>query len=128
MADALTVKELFGSFKIKFLYIGVENNVYNSLILSLPKLGCDFFAVTPVSNESSNDKFISEFEESSSNIHNLDISNFSNNGFSGLVNEMDVIYTDTWIDMEFFSEQSYQEEKKNRIEIMTPFQLNMSLL
>src|SRR5690606_38934412 len=38
--------------------------------------------------------------------------------------EADFVYTDTWVDMEFFSDPAYEEEKRRRIEVMTPYQLN----
>lgn len=38
------------------------------------------------------------------------------------------MYTDTWVDMEFFNEPSYAKEKEARIEMMMPYQLNSELL
>lgn len=55
MADMLTIKEIFGNFKVKLLYIGVRNNVLNSLMDSLPRLGGELYAVTPIINEPSID-------------------------------------------------------------------------
>ena len=37
IADLVTIKEIFGTLKIKLLYIGVKNNVLNSLADSLPE-------------------------------------------------------------------------------------------
>ena len=33
-------------------------------------------------------------------------------------------YTDTWVDMEFIKDDSYQEEKERRIALMMPYQIN----
>ena len=38
------------------------------------------------------------------------------------------MYTDTWVDMEFFNEPSYAKEKEERITMMMPYQLNSELL
>ena len=40
----------------------------------------------------------------------------------------DFVYTDTWVDMEFFLDPKYATEKEKRIKIMIPYQINMELL
>lgn len=45
-----------------------------------------------------------------------------------LVNDMDIIYTDSWVDMEFFNNPEFIDFKNERIEKMMPFQLNGKLL
>ena len=40
----------------------------------------------------------------------------------------DAIYTDTWIDMEFFGESKFAGEKERRVELFQPYQLNRELL
>jgi len=40
------------------------------------------------------------------------------------VKDADFIYTDTWVDMEFFLDPRYAEEKEKRIRIMMPYQIN----
>ena len=40
----------------------------------------------------------------------------------------DFIYTDTWIDMEFFSDPKFAKEKEERIQQMKPYQINSELL
>ena len=44
------------------------------------------------------------------------------------VQNSDIIYTDTWIDMEYFLDPSYEEEKKQRIARFLPYQINKNLL
>ncbi|MHA2324106.1 MAG: ornithine carbamoyltransferase, partial [Promethearchaeota archaeon] len=44
------------------------------------------------------------------------------------IKDADFIYTDTWIDMEFFSDPKYAKEKENRIKIMKKYQINKELL
>ncbi|MGB9756586.1 MAG: ornithine carbamoyltransferase, partial [Candidatus Bathyarchaeales archaeon] len=40
----------------------------------------------------------------------------------------DFVYTDTWVDMEFFLDPKYAAEKEKRIKTMMPYQINMELL
>ena len=44
------------------------------------------------------------------------------------VQNADYVYTDTWLDMEFFNDPDFQEEKRQRCEIMMPYQINAKLL
>ena len=40
----------------------------------------------------------------------------------------DVVYTDTWVDMEFFTDPAFKDEKERRIKTLSPYQLNTELL
>ena len=44
------------------------------------------------------------------------------------VEDADFVYTDTWIDMEFFTDPKFAAEKEKRIKLMMPFQINAKLL
>jgi len=44
------------------------------------------------------------------------------------VKDADFVYTDTWVDMEFFLDPKYAEEKERRIKLMMPYQVNKELL
>jgi len=39
-----------------------------------------------------------------------------------------VVYTDTWVDMEFFLDPKFKREKEKRVKTMLPFQINRTLL
>ena len=39
----------------------------------------------------------------------------------------DYVYTDTWLDMEFFNDPKFAEEKERRIELMMPYQIEMKI-
>ena len=41
---------------------------------------------------------------------------------------LDYIYTDTWLDMEFFGRPEYVEVQKERTAKMLPYQVNSALL
>ena len=45
-----------------------------------------------------------------------------------VVAESDIVYTDTWVDMEFFTDPAFAKERKHRLEKMMPYQLNAELL
>jgi len=44
------------------------------------------------------------------------------------VKDADFVYTDTWIDMEFFTDPKFASEKEKRIKLMMPYQINVELL
>lgn len=128
MADLLTVKELFGAYDIKMLYVGVLNNVLNSLMESLPRLGGELFVLAPIVNIASFDQKIIDDAEKIGNLHLLNHTEYIDGKLLDLVNDMDIIYTDSWVDMEFFNNSEFMEFKNERIDEMMPFQLNSELL
>ena len=128
MADLLTVKEKLGSFKVKFMYIGVRNNVLNSLMDSLPKLGGQLYAVTPIINEPSKDEELYSAAVKTGNFIDVGKGNPGVTEMKKLAKEMDVIYTDTWVDMEFINDKKFEALKNERIAKMLPFQINKDLL
>jgi ornithine carbamoyltransferase len=128
MADLLTVKEKFGSLKVKLMYIGVRNNVLNSLMDSLPKLGGQLYAVTPIVNEPSKDDELYQAALKTGNFHDVGEGNPVFDDLKKLVKEMDVLYTDTWVDMEFINDKKFEALKNERIAKMLPFQINKELL
>jgi ornithine carbamoyltransferase len=44
------------------------------------------------------------------------------------VADADFVYTDTWIDMEFFTDPKFAAEKEKRLKLMMPYQINKALL
>jgi len=128
IADLMTIKEIFGGFKVKLLYIGVGNNVLNSLMDSLPRLGGELFAATPIVNGPSIDKELYEMALKTGKFHDLGDGNPSIADVKKIAKEVDVIYTDTWVDMEFINDKKYEDQKNERIKKMQPFQINSELL
>jgi ornithine carbamoyltransferase len=122
LADLITIKEKRGKLKgAKLVYIGVHNNVTNSLIEGCTKTGVKITTVTPIFNEAARDDEIlkdaknSGLWESTLNVKKA-------------VENSDFVYTDTWIDMEFFTDPRFAAEKEKRIKLMMPFQINKQLL
>lgn len=129
LADCMTVKELCGSYEKTVVYVGIWNNVFNSLVYSLPKLGGTLIGLCPILNEAT----VSEQEAGQlvENIENLTVysgADASPEMFKELVVKADVVYTDTWIDMEFFHNPVYEKQKEKRIALMKPFAVSSELL
>lgn len=128
MADMLTIRELSGGFHVKMLYIGIRNNVFNSLLASLPKLGGELFTLTPITNYPEADGTSAKKELESSGHHEISHEGLTKAALREIIGNMDFVYTDTWIDMEHFHDEAYNGEKNRRLKVMTPFQLNRDLL
>lgn len=122
IADLVTVKEKLGRLEgLKVAYIGVHNNICNSLIVGCSKAGVRIVTVTPLVNEASVDEELVEAAKATGLYENsLDV--------KAAVEDCDVVYTDTWVDMEFFLDPKFKKEKKKRIKLMLPFQVNRKLL
>ena len=41
---------------------------------------------------------------------------------------MDILYTDTWVDMEFFNNPAYAKQKEETLAKMMPYQINDAFL
>jgi len=122
LADLITMKEKKGSLKgIKLVYIGVHNNVCNSLIEGCAKTGVKLTTVTPIFNEPArDDELMAEAKKTGLWESTLDAKK--------AVKDADFVYTDTWIDMEFFTDPKFEAEKEKRIKLMMPYQINVDLL
>lgn len=122
MADFLTIIEHKGRLEgIHLVYVGIHNNVANSLVEGGTKLGMKITTVTPEFNEASRDQeLLDEAEKTGLWKHTTDIKT--------AVASADIVYTDTWVDMEYFLDPKFEEEKKRRIAKMLPYQLNQALL
>lgn len=122
IADLMTVKEKKGKLKgAKLVYVGIHNNVCNSLIEGCTKTGVKIATVTPIFNEPSRD---SELLEDARKTGLWETAT----DLKEAVKDADFVYTDTWIDMEFFTDPKYASEKEKRIKLMMPYQINKELL
>jgi ornithine carbamoyltransferase len=122
IADLITIKEKHGKLKdAKLVYIGVHNNVCNSLIEGCTKTGIKLTTVTPVINEAAHDEEVNTAAKKTGLwTTTLDAKK--------AVKDADFIYTDTWIDMEFFTDPKFAAEKERRLKLMMPYQINAELL
>lgn len=122
IADLMTMKEKKGTLKgLKLVYVGIHNNVCNSLIEGCTKTGVKITTVTPIFNEPSRDEELLEDARKTGLYETtLDVKQ--------AVKDADFIYTDTWVDMEFFLDPKYAVEKEKRVKLMMPYQINKELL
>ena len=122
LADLMTIKEKRGRLKeAKLVYIGVHNNVCNSLIAGSTKTGVEITTVTPIKNKPSIDKeLLKAAEKTGLYTSTLEVKK--------AVKDADFVYTDTWVDMEFFTDPKFKDEKEKRINLMMPYQINKKLM
>ena len=122
IADLMTIKQKKGTLKgVKLAYIGVHNNVCNSLIEGCTKTGVELTTVTPLVNEQACDEeLLAAAKKTGLWETTLDARK--------AVKNADFVYTDTWIDMEFFTDPKFAREKEKRLKLMMPYQVNKELL
>lgn len=122
IADLVTMKEKKGTLNgVNLSYIGIHNNVCNSLIEGCTKTGVKITTVTPIFNEPSrDDELLEDARKTGLYKTTLDVEE--------AVKDADFVYTDTWIDMEFFSDPKYAIEKEQRVKLMMPYQINKELM
>jgi len=122
LTDLMTMKEKKGRLEgLKLVYIGVHNNVCNSLIEACTKLGVEITTVTPIIHEPALDEEIIE-QAKKTGLYKTE------KDVKKAVRDADFVYTDTWIDMELFLDPKFKEEKEKRIKLMMPYQVNSQLL
>ena len=119
LADLLTMKEHFGKIEgLNFVYVGDgRNNMANSLMIGMTKLGVNMTVLAPKSLHPSKDlvKLCEGYANSSGAkliiSENVDV-----------VKDADVIYTDVWASM------GEEDKAKERIELLRPYQVNKELM
>ena len=128
LADALTIIEHFGNLNVKLLYIGAKNNVFNSLVefFSKMKMGT-LYGLTPLVNDTVCDDAFYEEAKATGYYVELDPT-MSIEEAKTYVKDMDILYTDTWVDMEFFNNPAYAKQKEETLAKMMPYQINDAFL
>lgn len=119
LADMLTIKEHFGSFKgKKICFVGDGNNVCNSLLLIAPLLGMDMSVACPEGYEP--DENILKISKNFAKENNTEITISSDINIA--LNDVDVVYTDVWVSM------GDEAEKSKREKDLAPYQVNKELM
>jgi len=119
LADLLTIKEQFGYLKgLNFVYVGDgRNNMGNSLMIGMTKMGVNFKVIAPESLWPEQDliKECQEYalESGAEIMFTEDVTQ---------VEGADVIYTDVWVSM---GEEAQADE---RLKLLKPYQVNQNLL
>lgn len=122
LSDFLTLKQDAGTLTgLRLTYLGVLNNVANSLLSLAYAFGVHMTLVCPIRPISDMDTEILERMRNAGLLtETLDPRE--------AVKDADYVYTDTWVNMEYFYEPSAKDLKDERIRTMLPFQLNHELL
>lgn len=123
LTDVLSMMEHFdGDIEdVSIAYVGVQNNVSNSLTVIADKLGFDLRLGTPEADDNgeSRDAEVDAII-ASRGYHTTD----PREAVSGA----DFVYTDTWIDMQYFNNPDFADEKAARLKQMMPYQLSRELI
>lgn len=117
-ADLLTIKEYFGDFNKKLVFVGDGNNVCNSLLLGAAYTGMDMTVACPEGYEPDEDIFALaklEAEKTGSKI------NIEHDVHKAIENA-DILYTDVWVSM------GDEEEAQERQRVLREYQINSQLL
>lgn len=122
LGDIMTVKEHLGKLKgLKLVYLGIANNVSNSLSLACTKAGMQFVLCVPERHPISLDQeLLDDVKKTGLYIEEKNPKK--------AVKNADVVYTDSWVDMELFFDPKFKEEKERRMKTYMPYQLNSELL
>lgn len=109
ISDLFTLKEL-GKLGEKFVWVGDGNNVCNSLLHSLPKMGSEMVVCTPENFEPNEDILKKAKEYGKINVVNRP---------EKAVEDAEVIYTDQWVSM---------GDSEDKLKYFDGFQVNEELL
>lgn len=119
----------------KVVWLGIENNVSNTLKLACVKLGIHFVIVAPEADPASVDEELNKIADDTGLVtRTLDLKK----ALAGA----DYVHTDTWLNMEFFEngpqdarvaggakvKPSFTEELERRKKLFMPYQLNAKLI
>lgn len=122
LADLQTIHEKLGRLEgVKLVYAGVHNNVTNSLIAAAVKVGMEIIVVSPETNPAALDGDLLREAKAAGAYRTAD-------DLRSAVKDSHVVYTDTWIDMEYFDDPDFAAEKKRRVQQFAPYRLGVSTL
>ncbi len=130
LGDLMTIQQQFGRLAgVNVCFIGVHNNVCNSLIAAGMKVGLKVTVIAPEINPAAVDAELWKEAERKGCYKTVSTDRIDDTfALQEVIAQNDVIYTDTWIDMEFFTDPDFAEERERRIKLMMPYQLNTTLL
>ena len=127
LSDILTMAEHSNGIENvkKIVWLGIENNVSNTLMLACAKLGINVTIVAPEVDKDSVDKELNkQAEETGLVTRTLDLKEALKNA--------DYVHTDTWMNMEFFEggkiKPEFKEEFERKKKTFMPYQLNAELI
>ncbi len=122
LADFLTMMEHSDKplNKVAFAYLGdARNNMGNSLMVGAAKMGMDFRAVAPKELHPDPELIATCLEIAKETGATITVTDSVDEGVKGV----DFLYTDVWVSM-----GEPEAEWERRIKLMTPYQVNMSMI
>lgn len=125
-AGGLALSTVEGLEKIrKVVWLGIENNVSNTLKLLCAKLGVDIFIAAPEADPASVDEELNRMAEATGKVRKT-------LNLKEALDGADFVHTDTWVNMEYFEngkvKPEFKEEYERRQRIFGPYQLNADLI
>jgi len=126
LGDALTLLERFGDLEgRRLVYLGVANNVLNSLAALLVTLGVRVTAVVPERNATAADDRVQRLLAASGLY--LEPSAPTPDQAAAEIERADAVYLDTWVDLEHFGDAAQRQAHEARAAAMRPFSLTREL-
>lgn len=127
LSDLLTMSEHSGGLENikKITWLGIENNVSNTLMLACAKLGIQVAIAAPEVDGDSVDAELNKQAEATGLVkRTLDLAE--------VLADTDYVHTDTWMNMEFFEngkiKPEFAQEFERRKKIFLPYQLNAAAI
>lgn len=127
LTDLFTMAEHSGGLeKVKRVaWVGIGNNVSNTLKLACAKLGIEVTLATPETHEPSIDEELDAQAEGTGKVRAVSDPREALEG-------ADYVHTDTWLDAEYFKDgepkPEFLEEFERRKKVFMPYQLNAKLI
>lgn len=128
LTDLFTIRENFpGDLNdARLTYVGVQNNVANSLAIICNKLAVNLTIAAPArdSNTDDGEHRDAEVEDLLANSRYIHQTQDPREA----VQAADFVYTDSWIDMQYFNDPNLGKENNSKLDRLMPYQLNSELL
>ncbi len=127
LADIFTMSERSGGLENikKVAWLGIENNVSNTLKLACAKLGIDVVLAAPEVNVASVDAELNAAADDTGRVRKI-------LNIKEALRGADYVHTDTWMDVEYFENGKVRPEFANEYErrrsLLMPYQLNAQLI
>jgi ornithine carbamoyltransferase len=119
LADLLTLRERFGTLRgLTVAYVGDANNVANSLLLALPRLGMNLCVATPTEYEPAPDILAQAHEDAQATGAFIEVCRDP----AIAVANAAAVYADSWYSM------GQEHEATKRRAIFKPYQVNEALM
>ncbi len=127
LSDILTMAEKSGGIEKvkKIVWLGIENNVSNTLKLACARLGIEVVLAAPEADAGSIDEELNKQAEATGKVsRSVDL--------KSALEGADYVHTDAWLNMEFFENgkvrPEFQKEYERRKKVFAPYQLNAKLI